>query len=93
MASAFARLVAISAGQPPGRSPPRNVSASGTQRYGVGSSVPPQSNSRRKRERSVRGELAPWLMTSGRTCACWSRRTQSMAAPFGAHTHLWKLPV
>ena len=29
--------------------------------------MPIQSNSRRKRERSVRRELAPWLITSGRT--------------------------
>jgi len=65
----------ISSGQPPGRSAPRNRRACGTQRNGVGSSVPLQSNSSRNRGRSVRAEFAPWLMTSGRS-PCWrSRRT------------------
>ena len=43
--------------------------------HGLGSKVPGQSNSSRKRERSVRGELAPWLMTRGRTLAWRSCRT------------------
>ncbi len=52
----------IISGQPPGSSEPRNAIASGTHRHAVGSAVPVQSNSRRKRERSVRGEFAPWLI-------------------------------
>ena len=49
----------------------------------VGSAVPVQSNSSRKRERSVRGEFAPWLIASGRIAAWRSRRTQRNPAPFG----------
>ena len=37
-------------------------SAAGTQSQAVGSKVPVQSNSRWKRRRSARGELAPWLI-------------------------------
>jgi len=55
--------------------------------------VPVQSNSRRKRERSVRVELAPWLTTSGRMAAWRSLRTWRKPAPFGAQSHLWQLPV
>ncbi len=63
------------AGHPPGMRPPITRSASATLRYAVGSCVPIQSNSSRKRERSVRGELAPWLMTSGRMARAEIHRT------------------
>jgi hypothetical protein len=83
-------LRAITAGQPPGSRPPTTRSASGTQRYAVGSSVPVQSNSRWKRERSVRSSVAPWLIDSGRVPGCRSRRTYRKAEPLGAQTHLWQ---
>ncbi len=67
--------------------------ASGTESTAVGSSVPIQLNSMERRERSVRRELAPWLITSGRTRCCRLGCTWRKAAPFGAHTHLWRLPV
>ena len=41
------RFRAMISGQPPGRSPPTNLIASGTASQGVGSSVPCQSNSAR----------------------------------------------
>ena len=59
----------------------------------LGSLVPIQPNSMRNRERSRRGEVAPWLMQSGRMNDCRSRRTWRNPAPFGAHNHLWQLPV
>ena len=67
--------------------------AAGTDSHAVGSKVPVQSNSSRKRPRSARGEFAPWLMTAGRTDARRSSRTHRKADPFGAQTHLWRLPV
>jgi hypothetical protein len=83
----------ITAGQPPGRQAAMNASASGTHSHGVGSAVPVQSNSRRKRDRSVRGLLAPCEMHNGRIARCASGATQRKPAPFGAHTHLCRLPV
>ena len=62
--------------------------AFGTESHAVGSLVPVQSNSSRKRERSGRVALAPWLMISGRTPACRSRRAHRKAEPFGAQSHL-----
>ncbi len=63
------------------------------QRKGVGSSVPVQSNSSRKRDLSGRCALAPWLMVRGRMADCRSRRAWRNAAPLGAQSHLWQLPV
>jgi hypothetical protein len=68
-------------------------SASGMQSHAVGSNVPVQSNSSRKRLRSRRGEFAPWLITAGWMLARRFSRTYRNAAPFGAHTHLCRLPV
>ncbi len=67
--------------------------APGTLSQAVGSSVPVQSNSRRKRERPGRVALAPWLMVSGRMLGWRSRLTQRKAEPFGAQSHLWQLPL
>src|SRR6266542_2464099 len=78
---------------PPSNKLSRNRNAAGTDKRAVTSEVPGQSNSNRNRERSLRGELAPWLMTSGRTEFARSRRAHKNAALFGAQHHLWKLPV
>ena len=64
------------------------LKVAGTLNMADGSDVPVQPNSIRKRERSVRFELAPWLMTSGRMPCCRSCRTWRNAAPFGAQIHL-----
>ena len=53
-------------GQPPGSKLFMYSKARGTERMAEASNVPVQPNSMRKRERSVRGELAPWLIESGR---------------------------
>ena len=80
-------------GQPPGTWAAIQSMAAGIVRYGVGSAVPIQSNSSRKRERSASGSLAPWEMTSGRTRSRRSPRTHRIPLPLGAHSHLWALPV
>ena len=59
-----------------------------------GSSVPAQSNSSRKRVRSVRVELAPCETTSGwMSRLAVARGPGGSAMPLGAHSHLWALPV
>ena len=90
---ASARLRAIRAGQPPGTSPPRYSIAFGTVSHAVGSWVPVQSNSSRKRVRPGRSPVAPWLIVSGWMSAWRSRRTQRKAEPFGVHSHLWQLAL
>ena len=67
--------------------------ASARQSCAVASAVPVQSNSSWKRLLSVRGLLAPWLTTRGRTVSCSAGATQRKAAPLGAQSHLWQLPV
>ena len=67
--------------------------AAGQVNQALGSNVPCQSNSSRKRERSMRVSLAPCEIESGLMSAWRSRRTCRKAAPFGAHIHLWPLPV
>ena len=83
----------MSAGHPPATSEPTCSIAVGTVIHAVGSLVPVQSNSRRKRVRSGRTALAPWLIVSGWISARRSGRTQRNAEPLGAHIHLWQLPV
>src|SRR5207247_1929547 len=85
--TARARLRCISACQPPATSEPRKRIASGTQRYGVGSLVPPQSKSRRNRGRSVRVELKPWLTASGSIRSWRSWRTWRNPDPLGVQSH------
>ena len=85
---------AMTAGQPPSTSPPTNSSAAGTASQAVGSSVPCQSNSRpESRVGRLRPAFAPCEIVLGRIPAWRSRRTWRNAAPFGAQTHLWRLPV
>ncbi len=86
-------FAAMIAGHPPSTWPAIQSIAAGRLRAAVGSPVPVQSNSSRKRDRSVRGSLAPWEMTVGRTPARRSARTHRKADPFGPHSHLWPLPV
>ena len=64
--SASVRFEAMTSGQPPGRSDPTKSIAEGTASQGVGSHVPVQSNSARKRPGAGSGEK-PWLATVGRT--------------------------
>ena len=70
-----------------------NRIASGTHRYGVGSDVPVQSNSKWNLERSIRSEFAPWLTLVGTRPSRRSRLAHRNPAPFGAHIHLWQLPT
>src|SRR4030095_10115444 len=86
--SASVRLCAITAGQPPGTSEPTYSMALGAVSHAVGSLVPVQSNSIRKRERPGYVAVAPWLMVSGRTSGCRSWRVHRKAEPLGAHSHL-----
>ncbi|OGQ12655.1 MAG: hypothetical protein A2138_16100 [Deltaproteobacteria bacterium RBG_16_71_12] len=86
-------MCACSAGHPPSKSCSPNASPAGTANHGVGSTVPIQSNSIWKRLRAHGGALAPCDRMAGRVSASLSSRTARNAAPLGANSHLWQLPV
>ena len=90
---ARARFAAIVAGQPPRRSPSPNAIAAGRLSHFVGSGVPVQSASTRKRDRRSVGSFAPCEMTSGRIAVWRSARTWRKALPFGPNSHLCPLPT
>ena len=87
------RLLAITDGQPPGNISPNPSIAAGIVSHGLGSKVPFQSKSSRKRDLSVRVSLAPFEMASGLIRPCRSRLTYRKAEPLGAQTHLCRLPT
>ena len=92
--STSAWFAAMTSGQPAGslagHPVDRRWEASAT---AVGSAVPIQSNSSWNRGRSRRGSLAPCETVVGRMASRRSARTHRNAVPFGAHSHLWPLPV
>ena len=92
-ASASARLRFRISGQPPGSCRSIHARADGNVSIAVGSFVPTQSNSIRKRERRVVGADAPWLIATGRIDSRCRSSTYSKATPLGVQIHLWQLPV